>query len=37
MCVGYPLTDCVLETVPEDEIYNLQFGEAIKVRGGETF
>jgi len=31
MCVGYPLTDCVLETVPEDEIYNLQFGEAIKV------
>lgn len=31
MCVGYPLTDCVLETVPEDEIYDLQFGAAIKV------
>lgn len=27
MCVGYPLTDLVLETVPEDEIYQLQFGK----------
>lgn len=27
MCVGFPLTDLVLETVPEDEVYELQFGE----------
>ncbi|GFH26310.1 2Fe-2S ferredoxin-type domain-containing protein [Haematococcus lacustris] len=27
MCVGYPLTDLVLETVSEDEVYELQFGE----------
>eukprot|EP00197_Chlamydomonas_leiostraca_P002911 CAMPEP_0202857298 /NCGR_PEP_ID=MMETSP1391-20130828/297_1 /ASSEMBLY_ACC=CAM_ASM_000867 /TAXON_ID=1034604 /ORGANISM="Chlamydomonas leiostraca, Strain SAG 11-49" /LENGTH=307 /DNA_ID=CAMNT_0049536083 /DNA_START=60 /DNA_END=983 /DNA_ORIENTATION=- len=27
MCVGYPLTDLVLETVSEDEIYELQFGK----------
>lgn len=27
MCVGFPLSDCVLETVPEDEVYDLQFGE----------
>ena len=27
MCVGYPLTDLVLETVPEDEVYELQFGK----------
>ena len=26
MCVGFPLTDLVLETVPEDEVYELQFG-----------
>lgn len=26
MCVGYPLTDLVLETVEEDEVYDLQFG-----------
>lgn len=26
MCVGFPLTDLVLETVPEDEVYDLQFG-----------
>jgi len=24
MCVAFPLTDCVLETVPEDEVYDLQ-------------
>lgn len=35
MCVGYPLTDLVLETVTEDEVYELQFGEsfATQVRG----
>lgn len=27
MCVGYPLTDMVLETVSEDEVYDLQFGK----------
>lgn len=26
MCVGFPLTDMVLETVAEDEVYDLQFG-----------
>lgn len=26
MCVAFPSTDCVLETVPEDEVYMLQFG-----------
>ena len=26
MCVGYPTSDCVLETIPEDELYDLQFG-----------
>jgi ferredoxin len=26
MCVGFPLTDMVLEVADEDEIYNLQFG-----------
>ena len=26
MCVGYPETDLVLETVNEDEVYDLQFG-----------
>jgi len=26
MCVGFPMSDCVLETVPEDEVYDLQFG-----------
>ena len=26
MCVGFPTSDCVLETVEEDEIYDLQFG-----------
>ncbi len=29
MCVGYPLTDLVLEIVPEDEVYELQFGAAF--------
>lgn len=26
MCVGFPLSDVVLETVSEDEVYQLQFG-----------
>ncbi|KAK9824561.1 hypothetical protein WJX72_011315 [[Myrmecia] bisecta] len=29
MCVGYPLSDLVLETVEEDEVYDLQFGKAF--------
>jgi ferredoxin len=24
--VGFPLSDCVLETISEDEVYDLQFG-----------
>ena len=27
MCVGFPRSDLVLETVPEDEVYDLQFGK----------
>lgn len=27
MCVGYPKSDLVLETVTEDEVYDLQFGD----------
>lgn len=30
MCVGFPLTDLELETVPEDEIYDLQFGRVFE-------
>jgi ferredoxin len=26
LCVSFPSEDCVLETVPEDEVYDLQFG-----------
>ncbi|GAB4824122.1 hypothetical protein N2152v2_011168 [Parachlorella kessleri] len=26
MCVGYPMTDLVLEVADEDEVYNMQFG-----------
>lgn len=29
MCVGYPKTDLVLETVEEDEIYDMQFGHVF--------
>jgi ferredoxin len=29
MCVGYALSDLVLETVEEDEVYDLQFGDAF--------
>ena len=27
MCVGYPECDTVIETVEEDELYQMQFGE----------
>lgn len=30
MCVGYPKTDLVLETVDEDEVYDLQFGHQFE-------
>lgn len=30
MCVGYPRSDLVLSTVPEDEVYDLQFGRAFQ-------
>eukprot|EP00798_Chlamydomonas_sp_ICE-L_P014071 gene14071-20017_t len=29
MCVGYPLTDLVLESVDDDEVYDLQFGSTF--------
>jgi ferredoxin len=29
MCVGFPLSDLVLETVAEDEVYDLQFGRVF--------
>lgn len=29
MCVAFPLSDCRLETVEEDEVYELQFGRAF--------
>ena len=29
MCVSYPRSDAVLETVEEDEVYDLQFGQAF--------
>jgi ferredoxin len=27
LCVSFPKTDCVVETVTEDEVYDLQFGQ----------
>ncbi len=27
LCVGYPASDCDLETQDEDEVYELQFGQ----------
>lgn len=32
MCVGFPLSDVILETVPEDEVYQLQFGESFGLK-----
>lgn len=29
MCVGYPRSDLVLETVEEDEVYDMQFGRSF--------
>ncbi len=29
MCVGYPRSDLVLETVGDDEVYDLQFGDSF--------
>ena len=29
MCVGFPRSDLVLETVEEDEVYDLQFGRSF--------
>lgn len=29
MCVGFPRSDLVLETVEEDEVYDLQFGASF--------
>lgn len=29
MCVGFPTSDCVMETATEDELYDLQFGLAF--------
>jgi len=30
MCVAYPVTDCELEVVEEDEVYDLQFGRSFQ-------
>lgn len=35
MCVGLPLSDLVLETVPEDEAYELQFGRVFAELGSD--
>ncbi|KAI8111647.1 hypothetical protein M9435_004147 [Picochlorum sp. BPE23] len=32
MCIGYPRSDLVLETVEEDEVYDLQFGQYFEER-----
>ena len=32
MCVAYPASDAVLQTVEEDEVYDLQFGKAFAER-----
>ena len=32
MCVAYPQSDAVLQTVEEDEVYDLQFGKAFAER-----
>jgi ferredoxin len=32
MCVGFPMTDLVLETVEEDEVYELQFGRFFEAQ-----
>lgn len=37
MCVGFPKTDLVLETVAEDEVYDLQFGRSFEERAVNPF
>ena len=32
MCVSFPEADCVLETVPEDEVYEMQFGRSFAMQ-----
>lgn len=32
MCVGFPMSDLVLETVEEDEVYDLQFGQYFEAQ-----
>lgn len=32
MCVAFPRSDAVLETVEEDEVYDLQFGNSFAAR-----
>lgn len=32
MCVGYPRSDLVIETVDEDEVYDLQFGHSFEAQ-----
>jgi len=32
MCVGYAKTDCLIEIVDIDEVYDLQFGESFSAR-----
>ncbi len=29
MCVGFPRSDLVLQTVEEDEVYDMQFGQSF--------
>lgn len=33
MCVGFPRSDCVLQTVEEDEVYDLQVRTVVGLRG----
>ncbi len=36
MCVGFPRSDLVLETVEEDEVYDLQFGRSFAEQARST-
>merc|ERR1711959_276650 len=37
MCVGFPETDCVIETVSEDKMYDLQFGQYFAAQALDPF